>query len=328
MGKIKLVLGKGLGALIPTDDSAYENESEAPEESGVTAVAPNAGQNAEPNAQSQQILKIGEISVDQIRRNPYQPREEFDAAALEELTNSIREHGVIQPITVCAREDGYELIAGERRLRASRAAGLSMIPAYIKEIVNDTELLELALIENVQREHLNPMEIATGYQRLIDECRLTQEEVSKKVSKDRATVANFLRLLKLPMEIQESLRKQEITTGHARTLVSLPSRDVQLALWKKILLGGLSVRRTEELARAAMKPVEESPEVSATPKTAEPAKELYDVYPDLESRMRTVLATQVKIRSTAEGKGRVEIEFYSNDELTRIIEIIEAGKEE
>ena len=318
MGKVKLVLGKGLGALIPTRESP--EESYQPDD--VISTASEEPGNPSPS------VRTDEIPVDQIRRNPYQPREEFDPTALEDLTNSIREHGIIQPITVCLRNGGYELIAGERRLRASRAAGLRMIPAYVKVITSETELLELALIENVQREHLNPMEIATGYQRLIDDCRLTQEEVSKKVSKDRATVANFLRLLKLPIEIQESLRKQELTTGHARALVSIPGRDIQLAVWKKIITGGLSVRRAEELARAAMKPEDSTRETKPAQKAVENPKELYDVYPELESRLRSVLATQVKIRSTADGKGRVEIEFYSNDELTRVIEIIESGREE
>src|SRR5579872_2357083 len=240
MAKMKVVLGKGLNALIPTE----EKPSERPVQ-----------QSAEPESvePEHEYIATNEIPVNTIRRNPFQPREEFDAQALQELTDSIREHGVIQPITVRKVEDGYELVAGERRLRASRAAGLEMIPAFVKEVNSDAELLELALIENVQREHLNAMEIAQGYQRLIDECDLTQEEVAQKVSKDRTTVTNFLRLLKLPGEIQDSLRKNELTIGHARTLVNLPSRDAQIEVWKKVVSDGLSVRRTEELARSVMK---------------------------------------------------------------------------
>jgi len=317
MAKMKVVLGKGLNALIPTE----EKPSERPVQ-----------QSAEPESvePEHEYIATNEIPVNTIRRNPFQPREEFDAQALQELTDSIREHGVIQPITVRKVEDGYELVAGERRLRASRAAGLEMIPAFVKEVNSDAELLELALIENVQREHLNAMEIAQGYQRLIDECDLTQEEVAQKVSKDRTTVTNFLRLLKLPGEIQDSLRKNELTIGHARTLVNLPSRDAQIEVWKKVVSDGLSVRRTEELARSVMKEKEAGAKRTASStsvKMVSPTKEVYGIFSNIESRLRTILATQVRIRASSEGKGHIEIEFYTDEDLDRIIEIIESAKQ-
>ena len=317
MAKMKVVLGKGLNALIPTE----EKPSERPVQ-----------QSAEPESvePEHEYIATNEIPVNTIRRNPFQPREEFDAQALQELTDSIREHGVIQPISVRKVEDGYELVAGERRLRASRAAGLEMIPAFVKEVNSDAELLELALIENVQREHLNAMEIAQGYQRLIDECDLTQEEVAQKVSKDRTTVTNFLRLLKLPGEIQDSLRKNELTIGHARTLVNLPSRDAQIEVWKKVVSDGLSVRRTEELARSVMKEKEAGAKRTASStsvKMVSPTKEVYGIFSNIESRLRTILATQVRIRASSEGKGHIEIEFYTDEDLDRIIEIIESAKQ-
>jgi ParB family chromosome partitioning protein len=317
MAKMKVVLGKGLNALIPTD----EKPPERPVQQNVEP------ERAEPE---REYIATNEIPVNSIRRNPFQPREEFDVQALQELTDSIREHGVIQPITVRKVEDGYELVAGERRLRASRAAGLEMIPAFVKEVDSDAELLELALIENVQREHLNSMEIAQGYQRLIDECDLTQEEVAQKVSKDRTTVTNFLRLLKLPGEIQNSLRKSELTIGHARTLVNLPSRDVQIEVWKKVVSDGLSVRKTEELARSLMKEKEAGAKKAGSSTSARlvsPNKEVYGIFSNIESRLRAILATQVRIRASAEGKGHIEIEFYTDEDLDRIIEILESAKQ-
>jgi ParB family chromosome partitioning protein len=317
MAKMKVVLGKGLNALIPTD----EKPPERPVQQNVEP---------EPAEPEREYIATNEIPVNSIRRNPFQPREEFDVQALQELTDSIREHGVIQPITVRKVEDGYELVAGERRLRASRAAGLEMIPAFVKEVDSDAELLELALIENVQREHLNAMEIAQGYQRLIDECDLTQEEVAQKVSKDRTTVTNFLRLLKLPGEIQNSLRKSELTIGHARTLVNLPSRDVQIEVWKKVVSDGLSVRKTEELARSLMKEKEAGAKKAGSSTSARlvsPNKEVYGIFSNIESRLRAILATQVRIRASAEGKGHIEIEFYTDEDLDRIIEILESAKQ-
>ncbi|HET7153721.1 MAG TPA: ParB/RepB/Spo0J family partition protein [Candidatus Kapabacteria bacterium] len=319
MAKMKVVLGKGLNALIPTESPAEAKRVEPVVERPVVQ---------EP-AQPPELAASGELPIDLIRRNPFQPREEFDEQALQELADSIREHGIIQPITVRRVDDGYELIAGERRLRAARAAGLEVIPAFIRDVVDDAEILELALIENVQREHLNPMEIAQGYQRLIDECDLTQEEVAQKVSKDRTTVTNFLRLLKLPAEIQSSLRKNELTTGHARTLVNLPGRELQVEVWKKIVSDGLSVRRTEELARQLMKDTgtaKKTPAATAV-KLASPSKEVYGIFTNIESRLRTILATQVKIKASADGKGHIEIEFYTDEDLDRIIEIIESTQQ-
>ena len=309
MSKNKIVLGKGLEALIPT----YSEEKPQP------IPERHAPPLEEP---LQEPAGVAELPVDRIRPNPFQPREDFEPQALEELKQSIIEHGVLQPITVRTRAEGYELIAGERRLRAAKAAGLKMIPAYIKEVESDEELLELALIENVQREHLNPIEIATGYQRLIDECHLTQEEVAVKVSKDRTTVTNLLRLLKLPGEIQDSVRRNEITMGHARALVNIPARESQIILWKRIVGEGLSVRRAEALARKA---ISNTDVPRATKRKAAPETAVSTTYRTIESRLRHALATQVHIRDAGDGKGEIVVEFYSDEELERLLELMESS---
>ncbi len=316
MSKSKIVLGRGLEALIQT---AAES---APPPASVPA-PPRVERAAEPQAAG-----IAEIPVADIRPNPFQPREDFEPQALEELKQSILEHGVLQPVTVRVTAEGYELIAGERRLRATKAAGLKTIPAYVKQVESDEELLELAIIENVQREHLNPIEVATGYQRLIDECHLTQEEVAVKVSKDRTTVTNLLRLLKLPGEIQDSIRRNELTVGHARALVNVPRRESQIALWKKIVTEGLSVRRTEAMAREAMTehaaPAKKKKSAEQIPLSSQSmAADI--TYRTIESRLRHALATQVRVRDAGEGKGEIVIEFYSDEELERLLELIESA---
>jgi ParB family chromosome partitioning protein len=189
------------------------------------------------------------IDVKRVRPNPMQPRQDFDREALDDLKKSIKEKGVIQPITVRRTEEGYEIIAGERRVRASSEAGLEMIPAYILDIETDADMLELALIENVQRENLNPIEVALGYKRLMEECRLTQEEVSKKVGKDRTTITNFLRLLRLPDEIQRSLRQKKLSMGHARAILAISDEDKQRAVFNEVRAQEFSVRKTEDIVK-------------------------------------------------------------------------------
>ena len=231
--KTKSVLGKGLSALIPRGPLREEPISPGalPKDEGLDNV-------------------IVAVEVSKVRPNPYQPRQNFDPESLNELKRSIMEKGVIQPVTVRRVAEGnYELISGERRIRASQEAGLKTIPAYIIKVSSDEEMLELALVENLQREHLNPLEIAVSYQRLIDECRLTQEEVAQKIGKDRTTVTNFLRLLKLPEKIKDSLRKDEISMGHARALIALPDEKVQLRMHERIVKQGLSVRNVESLVK-------------------------------------------------------------------------------
>jgi ParB family chromosome partitioning protein len=209
--------------------------------------------NAENNHRAQDG-SIHEVAIASIVANPFQPRIDFDPQALAELKQSIAENGLVTPITVRSHNNGYQLIAGERRLRAVQELGYASIPAYVVEIKNERQMLEMALIENVQRENLNPIEEALGYQRLIDECDLTQETVAQKVGKDRVTIANAMRLLKLPDSIQENLRKGELTSGHARALLGLPERSQQIDLCKTILKNQLSVRQVEKLVQRATKP--------------------------------------------------------------------------
>ena len=257
---------------------------------------------------------IARIAIEHIRSNPFQPRTEFDPEALGELTRSIVEKGVIQPITVRRVEGGYQLVTGERRLRAAQNAGLAEIPAYIIAVDSDEEMLELALIENIQRETLNPIEIAHAYKRLIDECNLTQEEVAEKVGKDRTTVTNFIRLLKLPIEIQVGLRKNMITMGHARALINVPAESMQLRLYQKIVDSGISVRKIEQLAKATGKTTE-----GTSRKT--PPREVSSSAQHIEEKLRQTLGTKVNVREREGGKGEIVIEFYSLDDLDRLLDL-------
>ncbi|MBN1542080.1 ParB/RepB/Spo0J family partition protein [candidate division KSB1 bacterium] len=286
----KKALGRGLRALLP----------DAP-------ASPGEEQRAMSGA-------IDFIPVNRITPNPFQPREVFDPEHLAELRRSIAEKGIVQPITVRRHDDGYQLIAGERRLRAVRDLEIQEIPAYILEIDSDEEMLELAIIENIHREDLNPVDIARGYRRLIDECRLTQEQVADKVGKDRTTVTNFLRLLKLPRRIQSSLQADELSMGHARALLSLPTSEEQIALWQKIVRQKLSVRQVEDLARNAQRKSEKQKKPVVVDR-----RSLY--IEDVENRLRTHLTTKVHIKSRPKG-GAIEIEYFSDDELERLVSMI------
>ncbi|HEX9652148.1 MAG TPA: ParB/RepB/Spo0J family partition protein [bacterium] len=277
-------LGKGLGALIPDLSESEVHRSE----------------------------RLRDVEVSRVVPNPFQPRETFDPVTLEELKQSIAENGVIQPITVREMDSGYQLIAGERRLRAVKDLGLDRIPAYVLQVNTDAEMLELSLIENIQRENLNPIDEANGYQALIIKCHLTQDEVAKKVGKDRSTVTNFLRLLKLPKLIQESLVAGEVSTGHARALLALPSSSDQIALWKKSLSHKLSVRQVESLIKKL-----QSPE-----KKKQPRKEGNPFFREIEDRFRSILGTQVRIIQGSKG-GKIEIEYYSKADIERILELME-----
>lgn len=281
----KRALGKGLSALIP-DISPDDEAREA----------------------------INNVEVATVSPNPFQPRETFNPHSMEELKRSIAEKGIIQPISVRRIESGFQLIAGERRLRAARDLGITTIPAFVLDVSTDEEMLELSIIENIHREDLNPVDIANGYFRLIKECKLTQEDVSQKVGKDRSTVANFLRLLKLPRRIQESLQRNELSMGHARALISLPSSEDQIQLWTKIVQKGLSVRKVELL-------VKQIANREITFKQKPPSQEISFYIRDAEDRLRRFLATQIKITSKAKG-GKIEIEYYSDDDLGRLVELI------
>ncbi len=260
--------------------------------------------------------KFQEIDVRIISPNPFQPREDYDLQGMEDLKNSIAEKGVIQPVTVREKNDRYELISGERRLRAVKDLGYEKIPAYILEIESDDEMLELALIENIQREDLNPIDVARGYQRLIQELHLTQEQVAQKVGKERSTVTNLLRLLKLPSEIQESLKRGEISMGHARALLGVDNSEELREIWKTAVRKNLSVREVESRVRRigqrteAKKPSAQrkSPHIEA-----------------MEERFREVLGTKVKILPQKNG-GKIEIEYYSKEDLERIWEILHASE--
>lgn len=311
-----LGLGKGLSALIPPSAQTPVDARTLPSDDGslvgITAL----------------------IDISKVRPNPFQPRQDFDAEALADLVRSIKEKGVIQPITVRRAENGYELIAGERRVRASIEAGMTRVPAYILDITTDADMLEIALIENVQRENLNPIEVALGYQRLIDQCNLTQEDVAEKVGKDRSTVTNFLRLLKLPREIQESLRTKKITMGHARAMLALSEAETQNNVLKEVLEKELSVRSTEALVKnvelgrvsSVLKPGEsDGQRYESKPKQFEPSQtmspEVASTINEIESRLRTVFSTQVRVRTKNSNAGSIEIDFYTIEELERLLDL-------
>ncbi|MBM2815012.1 MAG: ParB/RepB/Spo0J family partition protein [Ignavibacteria bacterium] len=311
--KLHTGLGKGLGALLPSiefKDKGFKVTQAEQEDTG-------------------DMLAM--VDVSKIRHNPYQPRHDFNAQALDDLKNSIVEHGVIQPITLRRAINGYELISGERRLRASVAAGLAKVPAYILDIDYGPDMLELALIENVQREDLNPIEIANGYQRLIEECKLTQEQVAAKVGKDRTTVTNFLRLLRLPEKIQNSLRDKNISMGHARTLLALSDSEVMMKAWDLICEQGLSVRATEKLVKdielGKVKIGQSKDGHSKTQVKSNPPK--FNVFlEDIANQLRHIFGTKVRIHPKTEESGTIELEFYSKDDFERLIDLLTTSEKE
>ena len=255
---------------------------------------------------------INEISLSQIETNPFQPRQHFDKEALNELAESIKVHGIIQPITVRKlAHNQYQLISGERRFQASRLAGLKAIPAYVRT-ADDQQMLEMALIENIQRENLNPIEISLSYQRLITECNLKQEELGDRVGKNRSTITNYLRLLKLPPDIQIAVRDHRISMGHARAIINVENPDSQLFIFKKILAEDLSVRKVEELARQLMS---EPKELGVQPTSA--SKEISQ----LQSRLSSHFGTKVSVKSDGK-KGDIRIPFLSVEDLNRILDIL------
>lgn len=284
-------MGRGLGALIDDADKIKE-----------------------------QVSGIAEIEVSKIEANPFQPRTRFDQEALEELSVSIREIGLIQPITL-RRFDGekFQIIAGERRFRAAQMAGLTKIPAFIRE-ADDDGMLEMALVENIQREDLDSIEIALSYQRLIDECNLTQETLSTRVGKKRSTVSNYLRLLRLPAVIQKGLREKEISMGHARALINIPESETQVMIFEQILKYDFSVRRVEEIVRN-LNAEKSGQEESATEKGKLPQQ-----YHNFRESLAKFFPTPVKLSVNNEGKGKIIISFKSADDLQKIVKIIENQK--
>jgi ParB family chromosome partitioning protein len=298
-------LGKGLSALIPREIPPIDNPSALRVDNGTISG------------------EIALIEITKVRPNRYQPRQDFDPAALEELTQSIKEKGVIQPITVVRVNDGYELIAGERRVRASIEAGLTMIPAYILEVEREADMLELAIIENIQRENLNPIEVALGYQRLIEECHLTQEEVAAKVGKDRTTVTNFLRLLKLSKPVQDALRTKAITMGHARALLALQDPQQQVHVLNEIIAKDLSVRATEEYVRQVTTGSVRTKKKARSESTRPiDSPEVQSTLDEIERQLRRIFATKVRVKTKSpNGSGTIEIDFYSIEDLERLLDL-------
>jgi ParB family chromosome partitioning protein len=263
---------------------------------------------------------LAKIPVGNISPNPFQPRTHFDPEAFEELKKSILSNGLIQPITVRRKAPNlYELISGERRLKACAAIGMKEIPAYIIKVDTDEAMLALALIENIQREKLNPIEIGIAYRRLMEECHLTQEQIADKVGKDRTTVANTIRLLKLPQELQDSLIKEEITSGHARALINLPNEELQLEALRRIKENNLSVRKVEQLVKKLM----DSSHISKKSATLTPRTSSSAEMRNIEDKLQKIFGTKVICRQKQDGSGEIMIEFYSTDELERLFELFE-----
>lgn len=295
----KNALGRGLGALIESDE--------------------------DKNLLQSKISSDIEIPVNKIETNPFQPRTQFDEESLDELAESIKELGVIQPITVRELSNGhYQLITGERRLRAAKLAGLEKIPAYTR-LADDNELLEIALVENIQREDLNAIEIAISYQRLIEECNLTQENLSQRIGKKRATVSNYLRLLKLPAEIQLAIREKKISMGHARALISIEEPKDQLSIFYRISDEDLSVRKVEELVRD-LGEQEITVEENLKGLIQVEKEVLSQEYTDLKNHLAKFFMTKVNFVRNNKGAGKIVIPFKSDDELERIIAIFDSLK--
>jgi len=285
--------GKGLDALIDTRDIETEGTS-----------------------------NLSEIAIEKIFSNPNQPRREFDEEALQELANSIREVGIITPITLRQMPDGnYQIIAGERRWRASKLAGLSAIPAYIRT-VEDENVMEMALVENIQREDLNAIEIALAYQHLADTSGMTQEKISERVGKSRAAITNYMRLLKLPAQIQMALKNREMDMGHARALLALDSPSAQIKMFKEVQKNGYSVRKVEEMVQQ----LKNGEDLQSVKKTAATPARLPEEFNTLRKRLADLFQTKVQMSYNPKGKGRISIAFNNAEELEHIMNTIDKIK--
>ena len=295
----KELLGKGIRSLLQHIDADLKTTSGTLK----STVAENA-------------TGINRISIADIEPNPKQPRRDFDEQALQELANSIKLHDIIQPVTVSKLATGkYRLISGERRWRAASLAGIKDIPAYIRH-ANDSQLLELALLENLQREDLNAMEVSLSFKRMMEELDYTQEQVAERMGKDRSTVANFIRLLKLPPDIQLAVRSGELSMGHARALINVDTIDKQLFIFKEIKEKGLSVRQTEALVRNLYK---QGGGVKKSSKSQLPAG-----FQRIEDKLASHFSTRVKLRHSRNGSGQIIIEYYSPEELNKILGLLDA----
>ena len=313
-------LGKGLDSMIPVLDSTATKKK-----TGRTAIDKEALQNAAKEAHKHQKEKMefegkpGEqvqiVKLTKVEPSREQPRKQFDADALQELAESINQFGVLQPLLVQKKEDYYEIIAGERRWRASKLAGLKEVPVIVKEFT-EQEAVEISLIENIQREDLNPIEEAMAYKRLMEEFHLKQDAIAERVSKSRTAVTNSMRLLKLDDRVQQMLIDEMISTGHARALLALESKDAQAEAAVKVFDEKLSVRETERLVKELLNPVQKKEE-----KPKNQAEEL--VYKNLEEKIKQIIGSKVAINRRTDNKGKIEIEYYSQEELERIVELLE-----
>lgn len=313
-------LGKGLDSMIPVLDSTATKKK-----TGRTAIDKEALQNAAKEAHKHQKEKMefegkpGEqvqiVKLTKVEPSRKQPRKQFDADALQELAESIKQFGVLQPLLVQKKEDYYEIIAGERRWRASKLAGLKEVPVIVKEFT-EQEAVEISLIENIQREDLNPIEEAMAYKRLMEEFHLKQDAIAERVSKSRTAVTNSMRLLKLDDRVQQMLIDEMISTGHARALLALESKDAQAEAAVKVFDEKLSVRETERLVKELLNPVQKKEE-----KPKNQAEEL--VYKNLEEKIKQIIGSKVAINRRTDNKGKIEIEYYSQEELERIVELLE-----
>lgn len=299
----KSALGKGLGALISGYEGTFEPHTQKVSVPGMTSSP----------------VSISEISIDDISTNPYQPRTVFEEEALQALSDSIKQLGLIQPITVRSTEDGkYQIISGERRYRAAKMAGLSHIPAYIRK-ADDQGMLEMAIVENIQRENLDAIEVALSFQRLIEECDLTQEAMADRVGKKRATVTNYLRLLKLPAQVQIALREGKISMGHAKCVLSLEEVEKQIQLCDLIIRNDLSVRQAEQKAKALQHP--------AAPKEESPVN-----LPDTHYRVLEIVgryfSNHISLKRNEKGKGSITIQFANDQEIEAFLKDLEGIKQQ
>lgn len=311
----KTGLGKGLGAIFG-DEVLKKTEDTEKKKSGEVSSANTENQKSE---EKEDIGRELSVKVSLIEPNSEQPRKDFNKEQLEELADSMKNYGVLQPLLVQKKGDIYEIIAGERRWRAAKLAGLKEVPVVIREY-SKQQKMEIALIENVQRSDLNPIEEAMAYQQLMEEFHMKQEEIAARVSKNRTTITNSMRLLKLDKRVQQMLIESKITSGHARALLAVEDRDMQVQLAEKIVQEGLNVRDVEKLVKALTKPKKEKKE-----KTRE-EESLAIIFQNLEDRMKTIMGTKVSINRKDKNKGRIEIEYYSPAELERIVELIESIK--
>ena len=296
----KQALGRGLGALL-SDAS--------------TDITSNLGIEHKQNV----VGNIAMLKINQIEVNPFNPRIEFEKDGLAELASSIKELGIVQPLTVRKLgNDKFQIISGERRFKASQIVGLTEVPAYIR-IANDQAMLEMALVENIQRRDLNPMEIALSYKRLVDECNLTQEALADRVGKKRSSTANYLRLLNLPVEIQNALKEKKISFGHARSLISIDDDEVQLYIFDMIIKENLSVRKVEDLVRES-----KEAQINTPDKSKKPTNSLSASQKKMTSGLKELLDTKVNLKANNKGGGNIVISFKSESDLERIMKIIDA----